>query len=67
MCVAANASELFSMAHLANIKRFLYDSNLSFLNIKFYIQVNTPAEADENQLNCEKVGFLSEMSEINSG
>ena len=30
MCVAANASELFCMAHLANIQRFLYQSNLSF-------------------------------------
>ena len=30
MCVAANASELFSMAHLINIERFLYYSNLSF-------------------------------------
>ena len=30
MCVAANASELFCMVHLANIERFLYHSNLSF-------------------------------------
>ena len=30
MCVAANASELFCMAHLANIERFLYRSRLSF-------------------------------------
>ena len=30
MCVAANASELFCMARLANIKSFLYYSNLSF-------------------------------------
>ena len=30
MCVAADASELFSMAHLANIERFLCNSNLSF-------------------------------------
>ena len=30
MCAAANASELFCMAHLANNKRFLYHSNLSF-------------------------------------
>ena len=30
MCVAANASELFCMAHLANYERFLYHSNLSF-------------------------------------
>ena len=43
MCVAANGSELFCMAHLANIERFLYHSNLSFLNIKFYIHVNSPA------------------------
>ena len=30
--VAANASELFNMAHLANNKKFLYHSNLSFKN-----------------------------------
>ena len=30
MRVAANASELFCMAHLANIERFLCHSNLSF-------------------------------------
>ena len=30
MCVAANACELFCMAHLANNERFLYHSNLSF-------------------------------------
>ena len=30
VCVAAYASELFCMAHLAIIKRFLYHSNLSF-------------------------------------
>ena len=30
MCVAANASEFFCMAYLANIERFLYHSNLSF-------------------------------------
>ena len=30
MCVAANAFELFCMAHLASIERFLYHSNLSF-------------------------------------
>ena len=29
-CVAANASELFCMAYLANIESFLYHSNLSF-------------------------------------
>ena len=28
--------------------------------------VYSSASADENQLKCEKVGFLSEMSEINS-
>ena len=28
--VAANASKLFCMAHLANIESFLYHSNLSF-------------------------------------
>ena len=27
MCVAANASEWFYMVHLANIERFLYNSN----------------------------------------
>ena len=30
MCAAPNASELFCMAHLANNKRFLYHSYLSF-------------------------------------
>ena len=30
MYVAANASELFCVAHLVNIERFLYHSNLSF-------------------------------------
>ena len=30
MCVAANESELFCMAHLTNFERFLYSSNLSF-------------------------------------
>ena len=30
MCVADNASELFCMARLENIERFLYYSNLSF-------------------------------------
>ena len=30
MCVVANASELFCMAHFANTERFLYHSNLSF-------------------------------------
>ena len=30
MFVAANASELFCMAHLANIQRFLNHSDLSF-------------------------------------
>ena len=30
MCIVANASELFWMAHLANIERFLHHSNLSF-------------------------------------
>ena len=29
MCVVANASELFCMAHSASIERFLYHSNLS--------------------------------------
>ena len=29
-CVDANASELFCIAHLAYIERFLYHSNLSF-------------------------------------
>ena len=30
VCVIANASELFCIAHLANIERSLYHSNLSF-------------------------------------
>ena len=45
MCVAANASELFCLSHIANIEFFLYHSNLSFYitNIKFYMHVNSPA------------------------
>ena len=35
MCVAATASELFCMVYLANIKRFLYHSNLSCYIINF--------------------------------
>ena len=30
MCVSANASELFCMAHLENTEGFLWHSNLSF-------------------------------------
>ena len=30
ICIVANASELFCMAHLANTESFLYYSNLSF-------------------------------------
>ena len=30
MCAAANASELFYLAYLANIENFLYNSNLPF-------------------------------------
>ena len=30
MCIASKAPKLFCMAHLANIKRFLYHSNRSF-------------------------------------
>ena len=30
MCVAGNISDLFCMAYLAIIERFLYHSNLSF-------------------------------------
>ena len=30
MCIDANASELFCMAYLANIERFLYLSKFSF-------------------------------------
>ena len=67
MCVAANASKLFCMAHLANIKLFLCHSNLSYQISNFiYMHVNSTAWADENQLKCEKVSFLSEISEINS-
>ena len=36
------------------------------LNIKFYVHVNSPAWANENQLKCEKVRFFSKMSEMNS-
>ena len=35
MCVAAIASELFCMAHLANNELFLYHSNFSFLVLNF--------------------------------
>ena len=30
VCVAVEASELFCLAYLANMERFLYHSNLSF-------------------------------------
>ena len=30
MCIAANAFELFFMAHLGNNERFFYHSNISF-------------------------------------
>ena len=66
MCAAVNASELFCMALLANIECFLYHSNLSFLNIKIHIHVNSSAWADKDQLKYEKVCFLSEMSESKS-
>ena len=65
ICVAAKASELFCRAHLANIEYFLYLSKLSFLNIEFHMHVNSLVSAEENQLKCEKVRFLSEMGEIN--
>ena len=34
------------------------------LNIKIYMHVNSPACADENELKCENVRFLSEMSKL---
>ena len=65
MCVAANASELFWMAQLANIERFY-----TILNFHFKYQIlyacKLPDWADEIPLKCEKVRFPSEMSEINS-
>ena len=36
------------------------------LGTKFYVLANSPAWADENQLNNKKVRFLSEMNEVNS-
>ena len=42
MCVEANASKLFCMAHLVNIERFLVI--LIFVLItKFYVHGNSPA------------------------
>ena len=64
ICVAANVFKLFCMAHLANTEHFSYHTKFSFLNIKFYVHVNSPASADKNQFNCEKKRFLSEMSGI---
>ena len=43
MRVAANASELFSMAYLANNERFLYHSNLFIQDFKLYVHVNSSA------------------------
>ena len=37
MCTAANASELFCKAHLAN------DEKYTILSIKIYVNVNSPA------------------------
>ena len=65
MCIAVNAPEMFCVAHLANIERF-YTILTLHLNTKIYMHVNLPDRADENQLKCEKMLFLSEMSEINS-
>ena len=62
MCAADNASELFCMAYLANDERFLYHSNFSFYVLIFYVHLNSPAWVDENQLMCEMMLLLSEMS-----
>ena len=35
-------------------------------NMKLYLHVNLPALADDNQLECKNVRFLSKMIEINS-
>ena len=43
-----------------------YTILIFYFKYKFYMHVNSPASADENQLKCEKVRFRSEMSEINS-
>ena len=64
ICIAANASQLFCMTLLAYNGRFLYHLTFHF-KYEIYMQVNSPALVDENQLKCEKVRFLSEMNGIN--
>ena len=63
MCVAANASELFCMAHLANIEWLLYSSNFHF---KYRILYPCQLELTKINLSARRLRFLSEMSEINS-
>ena len=53
------------MAHLSNIEAFYATLTFHF-KYQFLYRVNSPASADGNQLNCEKVRFLSEMNEVNS-
>ena len=55
MCVAPNASELFCMAYLANIERFLYHYNLSF-QISSFIYMYTH-QLEQMKIECEKVRF----------
>ena len=35
-------------------------------HFKLHMHINSKASADKNELNCEKVRFLQEVSEINS-
>ena len=63
MCVAANASELFCMAHLSNINNAFY----TILNFHSKYQILYKGKLTvKNQFKCEKVYFRTEMSEIYS-
>ena len=65
MCAAPNASEFFCKAHLAKMNAFYTILTFHF-KYEILYNVNSLTWADENQLKCDKVRFLSEMNEINS-
>ena len=66
MYVAVNAPNCFLCYIQLKILNAFFTILTFILNIKFYVQVNLPAWAYENQLKCKKMRFLSKMSEINS-
>ena len=66
MCVAANASGLFGMAHLPNMERFSYHSNLSFQMSNFlHMQTRQLALMKINS-SARRSVFFSEKSQNNS-